>query len=580
VAAAVVSTTVEQGWPAARSPPSLRRRLDDGDDGDTDGRKTCDYVALRLMPAPSVTSFYKCFNNKIQPHSSHDWSVPGAEVHAQVDCWCSHNMTMTMEEYGCCQHQDIYPMCEVDCEADCSSVDAQACVDSCSAMCFEADEYIVDEDQCRECNWLACWRQVKCIIAHAHAQVQAGSLDRTCEEGDFETGRELMDYWQCWHDAPKHSSHWNVISAIVHCICREDMITHTKRTHCCESSLYAGGVCGVECVDEATCATQRAQTCIHDCNLRCPAYEQAPNPDCYAQCLAKDAPCRRFISCRPPHAPGYTCDDGQWPEATSGCCGTDTFNNTGEDEALPHCPRLCETQQIWRLDRPSGSPWWASWPTGPGRRGGMVMQCTCGGCPHAPEGREKLYRTLEGRVWDLGQVMLVDIARREGLRLGPNLRMQELMLQRNQEILTFLESERARGAPEEEQLGRIEEINENYAKQITIAARTYPDDGEGYGRRRRDKTKDEEFRLASLIIIVATIFLCTGCIVLSIFAVARKLMRRPTSTPVEEFAVPTEQVVIGQPVPNNSAGGVDSIAHGTSATTVRAPAATKGKQSP
>jgi hypothetical protein len=87
----------------------------------------CRAVALRLLPPPAIRNYTQCFQDKLRPTSSHDWSVPGAEVSAQLECWCQHNVTQTMQEYGCCDHSDIYPMCSVQCPPDCSSALAQMC---------------------------------------------------------------------------------------------------------------------------------------------------------------------------------------------------------------------------------------------------------------------------------------------------------------------------------------------------------------------------------------------------------------------------------------------------------------------
>merc|ERR1719393_333932 len=111
------------------------------------------------------------------------------------------------------------------------------------------------------------------------------------------------------------------------------------------------------------------------------------------------------MTCRPPATTGYVCDDGRWPESSSGCCYPE-----GAPEELG-CPTLCEEQRLWRVDKPSGGmPWWSRYP----RDNKVVPQCTCRGCPATPEDMEdKMGRTIEESLWDNGQMILMDIARRE-----------------------------------------------------------------------------------------------------------------------------------------------------------------------
>ncbi|CAE8706521.1 unnamed protein product, partial [Polarella glacialis] len=45
-------------------------------------------------------------------------------------------------------------------------------------------------------------------LARKHRGSVAFSLDR--EEADFTESTELKEYWDCWRNMPKHSSHWNV----------------------------------------------------------------------------------------------------------------------------------------------------------------------------------------------------------------------------------------------------------------------------------------------------------------------------------------------------------------------------------
>lgn len=432
--------------------------------------RQCRAVAMRMMQPPALAAYEECFADKVRSNDSlgasdHDWSIPGAEVKAQVDCWCQTNLTSTMRDYNCCDHSDVYPMCSIDCQADCQSALAQECVQRCPAMCFEASEYVVDRDTCRHCDWVKCWPVLDCMLQHAEDRVESGDLARTCHETDFAAAPQLLEYWQCWKDIPKHSSHWNILSAIIHCICREGMQQVAKDTHCCDSVPYGGGACDLECVSETECATQEAQTCIHGCQAKCPALDLAPNDRCVEDCLRIGSPCRRYISCRPPVISNYICLDGRWPHASSGCC---TNNQTG----IVGCPRLCESQRMWRLDRTRGIPWWARYHP----QEEMIAQCTCHECPESLEGiQEVVATTIEEDLWENGQRMLIDIARREGLDLGPNRHMQELMARRNEEIIEFTQTLAVGSDMQAEIDDHIGEINQRYIRELTSAARLHGD---------------------------------------------------------------------------------------------------------
>lgn len=491
----------------------------------------CRAVALRLMPSPAVKAYDACFHNKLMLNSSHDWSVPGAEVAAQVQCWCQHYLTETIQEYSCCDHSDIYPMCTIDCQADCSSQLARQCVQECPSMCFEAAEYIVDASLCSRCNWARCWPVVGCLTDHAEQRVDNGSLTRTCHENDFKHSQELANYQRCWTVTPKHTSHWNILSSLVHCICREGMDRKARETHCCDSVLWGGGVCQLECLSEQQCASQEAQTCVHGCQRKCPAYEVVPSADCLDSCLKETSPCRKYVSCRPPSATSHVCDDGRWPEASSGCCKD---NNT----QMVGCPSLCGTQRVWRLDRTRAVPWWARRHNGEG----IVAQCTCMDCPESTSARySKLRKTVSESIWDNGQVMLVEIARREGLRLGANRHMQELMLRRNSEIIQTIEQNGDSGQTDR----RIALINDHYSVLISDAASL----GEDPLYRGRGSIGLHGDSNQNVGIVTAIVVSCSAA-VLTAVAIATWLVlrKRVRETPITSFNQ-TQQVVIGSPVP-------------------------------
>jgi len=202
---------------------------------------------------------------------------------------------------------------------------------------------------------------------------------------------------------------------------------------------------------------------------------------------------------------------------------------------------MCETQRIWRLDRRRTVPWWTTWHEGDG----IIAQCTCMECPETDIDRlDKLQRTVEESIWDNGQVMLVDIARRAGLKLGPNRRMQELMQKRNDEILAIINSARADASVDVQ----ISEVNTRYAQAITNAARRGPDANQWKGPGRINGGKgqwqsDNDDNKMTWIVIVACSFAILACIVVATWMVLRK----KAPPPVLEYQN-NQHVVVGNPV--------------------------------
>merc|ERR550532_1898893 len=115
----------------------------------------------------------------------------------------------------------------------------------------------------------------------------------------------------------------------------------------------------------------------------------------------------------------------------------------------------------------------------------------------------KLKQTLKESVWDNGQVMLVDIARREELTLGPTRRMQELMVRRNSEILRTVEKVGNSG----DASSQIAAINDKYGVLITAAARSGENPGRPFPSNEKgetimiegDRTESEKLIFAAII---------------------------------------------------------------------------------
>lgn len=207
------------------------------------------------------------------------------------------------------------------------------------------------------------------------------------------------------------------------------------------------------------------------------------------------------------------------------------------------CPKLCENQNIWRLDRTNGLPWWTRYRGGTG----LVYQCSCTGCPESnEEGMIKLTGVLlEDNVWENGQMLLITIAREAGLTLGPNRKMQELMAERNVQILLVLaQADIAnQGGTISENYPPIARLNEQYTQRIAQAAREYPDDGGTKNKGEGDHEEGDSTGLVVVVIILCTLFMLTG-----VSLATWLFMRRKRSMTATETFSGNEQVVIGSPV--------------------------------
>jgi hypothetical protein len=170
-------------------------------------------------------------------------------------------------------------------------------------------------------------------------------------------------------------------------------------------------------------------------------------------------------------------------------------------------------------------------------------------CPESDDTRfEKLKRTLTESVWDNGQVMLIDVARREQLRLGPNRKMQELMLRRNSEILSTLEVSSDADS-------QTAAINDRYGVLITEAARLGDDPwpssprlkkGKGETIMSEGKSTDSEKLIFTIVIAASSVaVICT--IICASVCLVRMWKKTRQSTPVQAFQQ-GGQIVIGNPV--------------------------------
>lgn len=166
----------------------------------------------------------------------------------------------------------------------------------------------------------------------------------------------------------------------------------------------------------------------------------------------------------------------------------------------------------------------------------------------------KLKGSLQDTVWENGQLLLVDIARRHSLLLGPTREMQRLIAERNARIVELITT--GGDSTLQMQRGSIAEINDEYVQLITEAAKAGDDlderlDGgpsgrgpDGERRRRRDRRDDSPWTALA-------IGLCIAVTVVAVAASAffvRRAMRKQRNGPVTNYEN-NPQVVVGNPVP-------------------------------
>lgn len=158
-------------------------------------------------------------------------------------------------------------------------------------------------------------------------------------------------------------------------------------------------------------------------------------------------------------------------------------------------------------------------------------------------------------MWDNGQIMLVDIARREGLKYGPNGRMQTLMVKRNEEILAVVRTKEKRSVMDR----RIAAINKRYTTEITKAAREFPD------RPINNAKSKNQTDLTTIIVVI-----CCAVVVTSAVACATCLILRSRRKQNDIATFQGDHVVVGNPV-SALPDAVPGVVQGGTPVTVAAP---------
>jgi hypothetical protein len=176
--------------------------------------------------------------------------------------------------------------------------------------------------------------------------------------------------------------------------------------------------------------------------------EDQMSDNCLKTCMDAGSECEKYKTCKPEPRTSYSyvCGDGSAPE-DNGCCGF----QTGEQA----CPKLCDKRETYIIRGPAG---------------GVRAECLCEGCPESTD--QNIYKwnkTVKDNLWKSGQNVLLDIARAEGLELGPTRDMQVLMKVRNEKIKQ--EIEKHRGPYNEALEAKIEKVAEEYHTMIMNVAK-------------------------------------------------------------------------------------------------------------
>jgi len=154
--------------------------------------------------------------------------------------------------------------------------------------------------------------------------------------------------------------------------------------------------------------------------------------------------------------------------------------------------------------------------------------------------------------------MLLDIAKRQGLKHGPNRRMQALMVERNTKITKVMEM----NLKAFELDRRISDINSRYSAAIIKAAQDYPDDGNW-----QPAEKEDDAQSTTPIVLLLS---CTAVILAAVACATCVIVRsRRKANDISTFQ--GESVVVGQPVSENQPEVNSGIVIGGAPVLVSAP---------
>merc|ERR1719160_1682547 len=92
----------------------------------------CQISLLQVLPPPAFKQFAECQRTRTQ---NVDNGIVGSALDIGARCWCDNKVKESIDALGCCQHPDFKNLCELQCEPDCASAEAQQCLEKCPPIC-------------------------------------------------------------------------------------------------------------------------------------------------------------------------------------------------------------------------------------------------------------------------------------------------------------------------------------------------------------------------------------------------------------------------------------------------------------
>lgn len=400
---------------------------------------TCNVRSITVVQPPTWKNYLTCIRSKLF-HPSYTGNIVGEQVRLMAECWCQHDVTTLIAQYNCTKNYEFNAFSQMECNPDCSSAQAQTCVQECPPLCLVRD-YAPKSCLCDSCApYILC-------IADAGENMTISSLPkpRSCNEHNFEADASTTAYQKCVSTGPVRTD-WQRFTSQYHCACQVNLSAAIDKYHCCNAQ-WAGDFCSSPCLSAVNCslpaAVQCQETCTNLCGVLLP-YQVTQA--CSEHCYTPGNPCYKYRTCKPPPSPalGYVCDDGT-PPSDNGCC---SIKRNGQAEI--GCPTLCRNRAAYSL------PW--------------GIQCSCFSCPanvtQASVVANISVLSAEQLVVS-GQATIANIMNMAGLTV-PTQQMVTLMAERNAQILAVTSA--ANGVYTTKLQEDIDTIAEEYNNKILQAA--------------------------------------------------------------------------------------------------------------
>lgn len=510
-------------------------------------------ATLYTLPPPVFEAYRACVTDAV--HRS-DLGIPGIVPHLQARCWCEHGLGDVVDGLGCCSHPDFASSCAMDCNADCSSAEAQRCLEDCPAICLEAQ--YAPPSCVAACAAGNCQQFVQCTTEYAVNASEAGLSERTCHERDFARSTQVADYLRC-QVGHSHRSVWHTTNAAHFCACSSQLAEAVRRADCCDT-MWGRDLCDLRCA--ADCAGPPAQRCHEICPEMCAIFVQDNvanvSRQCYDTCFHEASDCRKYAVCPGSAVPSYeyVCDDGRSPLAT-GCCESAYIGQPGVQ-----CPLTCESHQTYHVIATAEPGLYSAQAVG-------NYECFCEGCPlNESIARVKLQMRVRLDIHDNGVRLLNIFAQQAGLWY-PTDEMERLMDERNGLIVTALLGDGDIAERERE----IRRVNSEYLDLVWAAA-VNPEseepigahngaDGPGNPEGDQRPWMRSKALLGAVVTLAGVIVILLGCIAVLCMRQSRKVSaldaaapgrRPPTAAEVLQSASDLQRqvddlaVVMGQPV--------------------------------